>query len=94
VHSSVRTVALTGADQAAAPRPCIFRGVVVRETAGAVASLRIFDNASTAAGTVVAAVSLVANEAKDVALPFGVWAEAGLFVDIISGTIEGSVRVG
>ncbi|MCK2242149.1 MULTISPECIES: hypothetical protein [unclassified Crossiella] len=72
---------------------CVYKGVSVRETAGAVASLRIFDG-TTAAGTLLAAISLPANGSFAENLPDGVRATTGIYFSVVAGAVEGSVRVG
>lgn len=84
---------VTGSGQVFTGR-CIFRGLSVRETAGATAAVRLYDNTS-AAGTIVAPVSLPANGSFSIAAPDGgVQAGIGLFWSVVSGTVEGSVWVG
>lgn len=85
-------VALTGSDQAIRTGAATLTGWVVRETAGSTATLRIFDGTS-AAGTVVGAVSLPANGVS-VVPDLAVRCVAGIYVDILSGAVEGSVLVG
>ena len=89
-----RAVALTGSDQIVRATAAIFRGLTVHETAGSTAVVRVYDNASGASGTVLAAVSLGANESETIALTVGLYVDAGLFVDVVSGAVEGSVWVG
>lgn len=72
---------------------CNFRGASVRETAGAVAAVRVYDGTS-AAGTLVAAFSLPANGSAFVAPDDGVQAAVGLYWSVVSGAVEGSVWVG
>lgn len=90
----VRSVPLTGSDQVVSAAAAIYRGVTVRETAGAAAVVRIYDNASAASGTLLETIGLAAGACYSVVHPSGVWAEAGIYVDVVSGAIEGSVRVG
>lgn len=91
----MRVVNLTGANQAlSAPvGPFLYyRGITVRETAGAVAVLRVYDGTS-AAGTVLDDVSLVANESAREVYDHPKIATIGVYVQIVSGTIEGSVCI-
>lgn len=88
--TSARAVPLApGALQAGAGH---FAGWTVRETAGAVATVRLFDNASAGTGTLLAAVNLAADS-SDVAYIGPIWAVNGVFA-VITGTVEGSVFVG
>jgi hypothetical protein len=66
-----------------------FRGFTVRETAAAVASFRIWDNATAASGRLLATVSLAANASEQFETDL-VYAN-GLFVEIVAGTVEGSI---
>jgi hypothetical protein len=89
-----RPTALTGSDQLVRTGPGRYLGITVRETAGAVASVRVFDNTA-ASGTVIDAVSLAANAAWTTYVAGdGLRVDTGIYVDIISGTVEGSVRLG
>lgn len=88
-------VALTGADQAIAPAGAdSYFGFSIRETAGAAAIVRIYDNNS-AAGTIIEDISFAALESVREFYDVGIQTiVGGLFVKIVSGTVEGSVRVG
>lgn len=89
-------VALTGANQAiAVPGADGYFGFSIRETAGAAAIVRIYDNNS-AAGTIIEDISLAALEsAREFYGDAGIQTiVGGLFVQIVSGTVEGSIRVG
>jgi hypothetical protein len=73
---------------------CLYRGLTIRETAGAVATVRVFDGTS-AAGTLLDTIALAANSS------FGAWygsggitAAQGIWFEVVAGTVEGSVRVG
>jgi hypothetical protein len=86
---------LNGADQVAAAAPAAYKGFSIRETAGATAIIRIYDNASAASGTLLDTIRLAANEsAREWYGPGGIDALNGIYVDIVSGAAEGSVRVG
>ena len=91
--AAVRTVALTGSDQAVNAAAGIYAGFAIRETAGAAAVVRIYDNASAGSGTLIDTVGLAANESAREFYPGGIWCVLGIYVDIVSGTVEGSVRV-
>jgi hypothetical protein len=89
-----RTVALTGVDEAVRVGASVYRGFSVRETAGAVAVLRIHDGTS-AAGTLLDTIALAANASASAWYgDGGIWASNGVFVDVVSGAVEGSVRIG
>jgi hypothetical protein len=86
-------VALTGSDQVVRASHTTYGGYTIRETAGAVATVRIYDNASAASGTLLGTIALLANESRDVQYPAGVRAANGVFVDVVAGTVEGSVWI-
>lgn len=90
-----RSIALTGSDEAVRTSAGYFRGFVVVETGGAnSATVRIYDNASAASGTLIGAANLAASGSKDVHCD-PVYVENGIYVDYGgSGTVAGSVRVG
>lgn len=90
----VRSVALTGSDQTVLAAAGVYRGLTVRETAGAAAALRVYDHASVASGTLLETVSLAANGSVQLLYSAGIWAVNGIYVDIVSGAVEGSIRVG
>lgn len=88
-------VALTGSDQVVAAGRTYYRGFSIRETSGsASAVVRIYDHASAASGTVLDEISLVAGESAREWYEGGVWAANGVYVDVVSGAVAGSVRVG
>lgn len=88
-------VALTGSDQVVQAGRTFYRGFSIRETSGSASALvRIYDNASAASGTVLDEVSLVAGESAREWYDSGIWADAGVYVDVVSGAVAGSVRVG
>lgn len=87
-----RAVAVTADTQVAATRT-VYRGCTFRETAGSTASIRVYNN-SAASGTLLCAISLAANASFTEHLEDGVEADLGIYVDVVTGTVEGSVRVG
>ena len=89
----VRAVPLTGSDQLVITGQMSYCGFTVRETAGAVASFRVYDNTS-ATGTLLDTVSLAANESWSEVYTRGIWCQNGIYVDVLAGTIEGSLRLG
>lgn len=90
----VRPVALTGSNQAVLANYGQYCGFTIRETAGATALVRIFDHASAASGTVLEEISLAANESARECYTRGVRADNGIYVQVVSGAVAGSVRVG
>lgn len=91
VHA--QAIALTGSDQTARTGQAVYYGFSIRETAGAAAVVRVYD-ATSAAGTLLDTIGLAALESAREYYPGGVWAQTGIYVDIVSGAVEGSVRVG
>lgn len=71
-------------------RPCTFRGLTVRETAGATATVQLYDSTA-ASGVLVATIALAANES--VWIDTAVSARTGIFA-AVTGTIEGTVFIG
>lgn len=80
------------ADEAALARAGNYHGFTFRETAGSTAVIRIYDNASAASGTLLDSISLSANESAREFYECGVRCKNGIYVDVVSGTVEGSVR--
>lgn len=69
-----------------------YAGFTVRETAGAAATVRIFDNAGAASGTLLETIELTADASDHAHYPGGIRAANGVFVEI-TGTVEGSLRI-
>lgn len=69
-----------------------YGGFSVRETAGSTATIRLWDNASAASGTLLETISLTANASLREEYKWGVRALNGIYVEIVSGTVEGSIR--
>lgn len=86
------SVPLTGADQVIMDKPCTYRGYTIRETAGATAVVRLFDNASAASGTPLEEISLGSYGSTGDLYESGLRAVNGITVDVVSGTVVGSVR--
>lgn len=84
----------TFAAGALVPNFGIYAGFSLRETAGAAAVVRLWDNASAASGTPIAVVNLPASTSKDVFFAPGVRFANGLFAEVVSGAVEGSVYIG
>lgn len=92
--SAARPLALTGANQQAVSGLGTYRGISLRETAGAAAVVRVWDGTS-AAGTLLDTIALAANASAWTWYDDGgVWFTAGVYVEKVSGTIEGSIRIG
>lgn len=86
-------VALTGASQAIASGPAFYRGYSLMATAAAV--VKIWDNPSAASGTLLDTIVLGANASAQAWYDGGgLRAATGVFVQVVSGTVEGSVRIG
>jgi hypothetical protein len=85
------SVALTGSDQQVRPAGgSIYTGIVVRETAASTAVVRVYDGTS-ASGILIDQVTLAAN-GEVVRGCDGVRCADGIFVDVVSGAVAGSVR--
>ncbi len=87
-------VALTGSDQVVRTTHGTYSGFSIRETAGATAVVRVYDNASAASGTLLDSISLAANESAREYYLAGIAVANGIYVDVVSGAIEGSIRIG
>lgn len=84
-------IALTGADQLVYTGPGIYAGLVLRETDGAGgASVQVRDGTSNT-GTLIDVVSVDAygSATSGASVRFSV----GLYVEVVTGTVEGSVRL-
>lgn len=75
--------------------PCSFRGFSLREAAGSpgAAVVRVWDNTA-ASGTMIAAANIAASGGAHHAPGDGIRANIGLYLEVVSGTIEGSVWIG
>ena len=73
----------------------VYIGFSFRETSGsATATIRVYDG-TTAAGTLLDTIQLTAAEsAREWYGPQGIRFTSGLYVDVVTGDIEGSVRWG
>lgn len=96
-----RAVNISGSSQALRPSAGMYRGFTMRETSGTTAAVvRLWDSASAASGNLVETISLSAKESTSDFLgggsgsDEGVILTAGLYVEIVSGSVEGSVRFG
>lgn len=93
MSQAATSIALTGSDQTVWTGPVLYCGFSIRETAGSTAVLRIYDN-TVNSGTLLDTIALGAGESAREWYPGGLRAAIGIRVDIISGAVEGSVRVG
>lgn len=94
---TISSTPLTGADQVVIQGGVAYYGHVVKETAGSTATAVIYDDASGTAGgdaTILAAISLPANGVVDVVHPRPIDARYGVYIDVLTGSIAGSVRTG
>lgn len=91
-----RALPLTGADQAVRASPAIYCGFAVQESGGTnPVTVRIYDNASAASGTLIDTVNLAAGGSEARMYNRGLWCENGIFVDVGgTGTVAGSIRIG
>lgn len=88
-QSTAVNVTGTGAANAG---PCTLRGFWIFSVAGA--TVTIYDNASAASGTVLAAFVLTANQYAWLDASDGVHCVQGVYVSVTAGTIIGNVRIG
>lgn len=72
----------------------LWKGLQLRETAGAAAAVRLWDNGSAASGSKLWATNVLANNNATALVPDrGVIFERGIFLEVVSGTVEGVVLV-
>lgn len=94
MHATARSIALTGSNQAICATQGIYAGFSIRETSGgAVAVVRIWDNPSAASGTVLEEISLASGESARENYPAGIRASLGVYVQVVSGAVAGSIRM-
>jgi len=93
VTAQSRAVPLTGAGSGAVSSgPCTFRGFWL--VTSAAATVTVYDNTA-ASGTVLAQWTTAgANADKAFDVSDGVRCELGVYVQVSSGTVTGSVRIG
>lgn len=91
-ETTVTARALSGSDQALITGSGRYKGLTVRETGSAAASVVLYDNTA-ASGTIIETVALAAGESATVWLEGdGLLFTTGVYVDV-TGTLQGSVRV-
>lgn len=84
--------ATSGTSQDISEVPCTYHGIVLCETAGAVAHVRVYDNQDADSGALLDSIKLVSGESVGTWYERGITAADGLRVDVVSGTVEGAVR--
>lgn len=91
----MNALALSGSDQALRAAPTLYAGFVVQETGGSsTATIRIYDNASAASGTLIGAANLAAGGSASLHLVRPLNCLNGIYVDVGgSGTIAGCVFI-
>lgn len=80
---------ITGSSGVFRDKPGQLGGYSLRETAGATAVVRIYDNNSAASGVILATIGLAANASLDKEYKWGKRALNGLYVQVVSGAVEG-----
>ena len=89
-QASAVSVTGTGVVQAG---PCTLRGLSIRDTSGSGNTVKLYDNASAASGTVLFAYALAANgTTPPLTIDGGLRAAAGLYLSA-TGAVEGSVWI-
>lgn len=83
-------VAGTGAVR---PAASVYRGYSLRATGGAAATVRIWDNPAAAAGPLLDTIALAVDESKQAFYDTGIDARTGVYVEVVDGAVEGSVRI-
>lgn len=91
----VQAVPLTGSDQVISVIGLVYKGFSIRETAGAVATIRVWDspNSTTTDDTILDPIQLAANESAREFYEDGIAASKGVWIEVVAGTVEGSIRV-
>lgn len=89
---AVQSTSISGSSQALLTSdPVIYYGFSLRETAGAAAVVRVRDS-GVVGGNILDTISLAANEsAREFYAPGGKNCRGGLYVEIVSGTVEGAI---
>lgn len=89
-QSTPVAVAATGA---VSSTPATFRGYSITDTSGAGNTIKLYDNATTNSGTVLASFALTANATREFDVQDGVRCAKGIWLQA-TGAIEGNVRIG
>lgn len=94
---TISAVNISGADQSIQAGATAFYGYSLAETAGAAASMIVYNDASGTSGgdaPILATIKLAANQSVDVMYPVPLNAQYGVYIDVVAGAIAGSVRLG
>lgn len=87
--------ATTTADIAIQTGQAVLFGLAVEEDAGSPAVARfVLRDGTSASGAIVLPVRLAASDSKFLMLPDGILFRNGIFLDMISGSINGSLFIG
>lgn len=87
----VKSIALTGADQAVATAQ-VFFGLVVTNESGTAMNLHIHNGATNSGTPIIAGVYVSNNQSSHVWFgPNGISCASGIYIDVVSGTPIGSV---
>ena len=87
----VKSIALTGADQAIATAQ-VFYGLAITNESGSAINLHIHNGASSSGTPIISGVYVANNQSQTIWLgPNGVNCPSGIYVDVVSGTATGSV---
>lgn len=89
---TVRAYPFSGSDGAVRSSASYYCGFSLRETAGSTATVLVYDGTA-ATGTLLDTISLAANESAREFYPGGIFAAIGIYIDV-TGTVQGSIRVG
>jgi hypothetical protein len=90
----VTSIAVSG-DGAVHTTHGTYRGFTLRETSGGAAAVVVlYDHASAASGTIIEQISLAQGESARELYPDGVRVSNGIYVDVVSGAVAGSIRIG
>lgn len=92
---AVTPLAFSGSDGAVVAHSANYCGFTIRETSGSAAAVvRLFDNASAASGTILEEISLAQGESRSEYYGAGIRAVNGIYADVVSGAVAGSIRIG
>jgi len=94
VVASAKALTGTPGTQVISAGPAVFRGLSLAETVGAVATVKVYDNATTGSGTLLGSYRAAAAGDRDVWLASGGLQAVNGITVVVTGTVEGSVRIG
>lgn len=91
-----QAINISGASQALITAPVRYNGFSIRETTGTTAAtVVLWDSASAASGPILDEITLQGGQsAREYYADNGVEAAFGVFVQVVSGAVAGSIRVG